>query len=315
MLKALSGRNAGSTFVGKASSAARILWYSRESAGSSVVQRSSTRDRVMRERTLNAGSGAVVDILSFEGAGASATVVMGGTVANAGVSDGALITVSKGGLAKDIDLSGGDTAEEFGFLNVKEGGSASGITVSSGGCLTTDDGSFLTRAFVFGGQVNVGGSATKVTLYDSMNVTGWGVVTKAKVAEGGSISIFNAGGVGSVLDSEIQSGGSILNAGLVSGIQVKDGGILKTFDSGIANATEVQSGGIFIVSGIDATACDLSLVEGSTVTVTDVAGRTLLREALVSDSQQLGISDLPAGTYFVTLATKEGTSTRKLVVE
>ena len=54
---------------------------------------------------------------------------------------------------------------------------------------------------------------------------------------------------------------------------------------------------------------------GGTVTVTDVAGRTLLREALVSDSQQLGISNLPAGTYFVTLTTKEGSSTRKLVVE
>ena len=224
--------------------------------------------------TMTAGSGAVVDTLAFEGGSASAVVIAGGTVANAGVSDGAHMTVSKGGLAKDIELAGGDSAEEYGFLVVGEGGSASGITVSDGGSLTTDNGSFLTRLTVFGGQTNIGGTATKVTLYDSMNVTGWGVVTKAKVAEGGSISTFNAGGVGSVQDSEIQSGGSILNAGFVSGIQVKDGGILKTFDSGIANATEVQDGGIFIVSGIDATACDLSLVEGSTVTVTDGARLT-----------------------------------------
>ena len=51
------------------------------------------------------------------------------------------------------------------------------------------------------------------------------------------------------------------------------------------------------------------------VTVTDAVGKTVLRAAVVSDRQQLDIADLPAGTYFVTLTTKEGTSTRKLVVE
>ena len=54
---------------------------------------------------------------------------------------------------------------------------------------------------------------------------------------------------------------------------------------------------------------------GGAVTVTDAVGKTVLRAAVVSDRQQLDIADLPAGTYFVTLATKEGTSTRKLVVE
>ena len=54
---------------------------------------------------------------------------------------------------------------------------------------------------------------------------------------------------------------------------------------------------------------------GGAVTVTDAVGKTVLRAAVVSDRQQLDIADLPAGTYFVTLTTKEGTSTRKLVVE
>ncbi len=54
---------------------------------------------------------------------------------------------------------------------------------------------------------------------------------------------------------------------------------------------------------------------GGAVTVTDAVGKTVLRAAVVSDRQQLDIADLPAGTYFVTLTTKDGTSTRKLVVE
>ena len=54
---------------------------------------------------------------------------------------------------------------------------------------------------------------------------------------------------------------------------------------------------------------------GGTVTVTDAAGKTVLRAALVSDRQRLDIADLPAGTYFVTLTTAEGTSTQRLVIK
>jgi len=224
---------------------------------------------------MTAGSGALVNALEFEGSGASATVVMGGTVANTCVSDGAHITVSQGGLAKDIDLSGGDTAEEYGCLSVSKGGSASGITVSDGGSLTTDDGSYLTRLTVFGGQADIGGTATKVTLYDAMNVTGWGVVSKARVSDGGSIATSNTeDGVGSVLDSVILSGGIVRNAGFVSEIQVKDGGALETFDRGIAESVDVLAGGLFTISGSAAEACNLSLVEGGTVTVTDGAKLT-----------------------------------------
>ena len=54
---------------------------------------------------------------------------------------------------------------------------------------------------------------------------------------------------------------------------------------------------------------------GGTVTVTDAAGKTVLRAAVVSDRQRLDVADLPAGTYFVTLTTAEGTSTQRLVIK
>ena len=53
------------------------------------------------------------------------------------------------------------------------------------------------------------------------------------------------------------------------------------------------------------------------VSVTDAQGREVLRRELKAGMRTLtlDVSNLPAGTYFVTLTTKEGTSTRKLVVE
>ena len=54
---------------------------------------------------------------------------------------------------------------------------------------------------------------------------------------------------------------------------------------------------------------------GSTVTVTDMAGRVLLTVPLLSARQLVDASALPAGTYFVTLATPQGSSTQKLILE
>ena len=53
------------------------------------------------------------------------------------------------------------------------------------------------------------------------------------------------------------------------------------------------------------------------VSVTDAQGREVLRRELKAGMRTLtlDVSNLPAGTYFVTLTTKEGTSTRKLVME
>ena len=56
---------------------------------------------------------------------------------------------------------------------------------------------------------------------------------------------------------------------------------------------------------------------GGMLTVADAAGREVLRKELAPQTQTtvIGVSELPAGTYFVTLATAEGSGTRKLVVE
>ena len=56
---------------------------------------------------------------------------------------------------------------------------------------------------------------------------------------------------------------------------------------------------------------------GGVLTVADVAGREVLRKELPKQTQSytFRVAELPAGTYFVTLVTKEGTATRRLVVE
>ena len=54
---------------------------------------------------------------------------------------------------------------------------------------------------------------------------------------------------------------------------------------------------------------------GGTITITDAAGRRVLSEPLRSDSQHLDITALPAGIYFVTIATPQGSSSTKLAVE
>ena len=53
----------------------------------------------------------------------------------------------------------------------------------------------------------------------------------------------------------------------------------------------------------------------ATITVTDVAGRTVASVPLVADRQQVDIAALPAGLYFVTIATPKGSSSTKLAVE
>ena len=56
---------------------------------------------------------------------------------------------------------------------------------------------------------------------------------------------------------------------------------------------------------------------GGTLTVVDAAGREVLRKVLARDTESytFNVADYPAGTYFVTLSTPEGTSTQRLVVE
>ena len=65
----------------------------------------------------------------------------------------------------------------------------------------------------------------------------------------------------------------------------------------------------------------VTLAEGAAdvtvLTVADAAGREVLRKELAQDTRRyvFSVADLPAGTYFVTLTTPAGTSTKKLMVE
>ena len=56
---------------------------------------------------------------------------------------------------------------------------------------------------------------------------------------------------------------------------------------------------------------------GGVLTVADAAGREVLRKELAQGTRRysFSVADLPAGTYFVTLVTKDGTGTKRLVVE
>ena len=60
-----------------------------------------------------------------------------------------------------------------------------------------------------------------------------------------------------------------------------------------------------------------SAAHGVLLNVQDAAGRVVVRRelALGTRTLTLDVAELPAGTYFVTLVTKEGTATRRLVVE
>ena len=66
---------------------------------------------------------------------------------------------------------------------------------------------------------------------------------------------------------------------------------------------------------------EVTLAEGAAgvtvLTVADAAGREVLRKELSQGTRRyaFSVADLPAGTYFVTLVTKDGTGTKRLVVE
>ena len=66
---------------------------------------------------------------------------------------------------------------------------------------------------------------------------------------------------------------------------------------------------------------EVTLAEGAAgvtvLTVADAAGREVLRKELSQGTRRyaFSVADLPAGTYFVTLVTRDGTGTKRLVVE
>ena len=57
--------------------------------------------------------------------------------------------------------------------------------------------------------------------------------------------------------------------------------------------------------------------QGTVLKVLDMAGHEVLSQPVASGAENvtLDLSALPAGTYFVTLATPQGSSTQKLILE
>ena len=173
----------------------------------------------------------------------------GGLVQNATVADGGRLLVSSGARAENIVLSGDNETYMEGELNVSGGGMASGIMVSSGGYLACwRDGSVDDVVIMEGGQAYLYGSGSKAQVSGGLlGVQAGGAITGVTVAAGGSMWTVNSAGLGSAFDTEIQSGGSVYNAGYMSNTMILGGGTM-TCAYGFAELTEVQSGGVIEVS-------------------------------------------------------------------
>ena len=211
----------------------------------------------------------IVSGLTYEAGGSfhwcSMTVNDGGLVQSAAVGTGGAVLVSSGGSAEQITLTGPDSGWDYGELAVYSGGKASGVTVSSAGYLTNNgviddltiqDGQGYTRGVVNGAVVRNG----------TLGVEAGGSATGVKVGAGGNMWAVNSGGIGTILDTEVQSGGSLSVQGYASGTHILGGGSMNLSYHGIAEATTVESGGYFSV-GPYATARGLTLADGGTVTV------------------------------------------------
>ena len=164
-------------------------------------------------------------------------------------ADGGRLLVSSGARAENIVLSGDNETYMEGELNVSGGGMASGIMVSSGGYLACwRDGVVNDIVIMEGGQAYLYGSGSKAQVSGGLlGVQAGGAITGATVAAGGSMWTVNSAGLGSALDTEIQSGGSVYNAGYMSNTMIMGGGTM-TCANGFAELTEVQSGGVIEVS-------------------------------------------------------------------
>ncbi|MBQ7732299.1 MAG: hypothetical protein IJT68_10730, partial [Lentisphaeria bacterium] len=186
--------------------------------------------------------------------------VSGGTAANVAVSaggrvfaesgtavdglslDGGIASVSSGATVKNVALTG--SGYPYGELNVFGGGSASGVSVSSGGYLWGGyEASVSDVGIGSGGQAYLHGSGSGVLLDGGfLGVEAGGAVTGTTVGAGGSMYAVNSAGTGTMLDTVVQSGGTINNFGRASGTVVMTGGTMCAYGRAVTEATVVQSG-------------------------------------------------------------------------
>ena len=146
-----------------------------------------------------------------------------------------------------------------------------------------------------------------VTLDDSVYYEGDTAVLEAYAAEGMKFRYWSTGSTENPLRIVVESDTVVMAFFAGSGV-------------GIADAESVRPA--FVLSPNPARGrVTLELAEsaahGVLLNVQDAAGRVVVRRELASGTRTLtlDVAELPAGTYFVTLVTKEGTATRRLVVE
>ena len=156
--------------------------------------------------------------------------------------DGGIASVSSGATVKNVALTG--SGYPYGELNVFGGGSASGVSVSSGGYLWGGyEASVSDVGIGSGGQAYLHGSGSGVLLDGGfLGVEAGGAVTGTTVGAGGSMYAVNSAGTGTMLDTVVQSGGTINNFGRASGTVVMTGGTMGAYGRAVTEATVVQSG-------------------------------------------------------------------------
>ncbi len=149
-------------------------------------------------------------------------------------------------------------------------------------------------------------SAGYVTVEDSVYYEGDTAVLEAYAAEGYVFDHWSTGDTANPLRI------------VVTGNMV----VTAYFESrGVGILSADGEGGAFVLSPNpargQATVTLTEGFEGGTLAVRDAAGREVLRKELARGTRKcvLDVSGLPSGTYFVTLTSAKGTSTRKLIIE
>ena len=153
--------------------------------------------------------------------------------------------VSKANDIETLDIESGMS------VIVYSGGTANGITATSGGCISFDvasdtyvkgvyNGSAfeMKNAFISGYAVNSGGS---------LAVSSGGIADHIVVSNGGLLVVLNNG---TATNAAVSSGGKIAvsQGGFVNSTNLSAGGILDVFSGGTATDTVVSSGGSLHVS-------------------------------------------------------------------
>ena len=253
------------TITGGTVKGLRLGWY-----GFLDVTDGCTADRVVLSgysataQINRGGYGSKINISS----GGILNVLEGGLVQSATAYVSGSMNVSSGGRAEAVVLTGNDWA--YGVLDVLTGGTASVVTVSSGGYVWAEEDCFMEDMTILSsGQAYLSGYCSNVYVDAGGSFGILGEVKGATVAAGGSMYTRGNGGIrtvgagtGCALDTIVQSDGLFINGGYASNTQVLPGGILSAA-YGLDEGTTVQTGAQVFLDG--GTMCNVTFENGATL--------------------------------------------------